>query len=86
MDNQDDRSFLFEDENDFFSDLFYMYFLVWGKINFFLFFLVEEIFISIFGFYICYLVIFEMHSVSFSYKEDNYSNTKLPKLKKKERN
>jgi hypothetical protein len=28
MDNQDDRSFLLEDENDFFSDLFYMYFLV----------------------------------------------------------
>jgi hypothetical protein len=28
MDNHDDRSFLFEDENDFFSDLFYMYFLI----------------------------------------------------------
>lgn len=28
LDNQDDRSFLLEDENDFFNDLFYAYFLV----------------------------------------------------------
>jgi hypothetical protein len=24
------------------------------------------------GFYICYLIIFEVHSVNFSYLEDNY--------------
>jgi hypothetical protein len=28
IDNQDDRSFLLEDENDFTNDLFYLYFLV----------------------------------------------------------
>ena len=33
-DNQDDRSFLFEDENTFSNDLYYLYFIVWGKINF----------------------------------------------------
>ena len=27
-DNQDDRSFLLEDENDFSSDLFYLYFVM----------------------------------------------------------
>jgi hypothetical protein len=27
-DNQDDRSFLLEDENDFYGDLFYLYFLL----------------------------------------------------------
>jgi hypothetical protein len=28
IDNQDDRSFLFEDENDFSNDLFYIYFIL----------------------------------------------------------
>ena len=28
LDNHDDRSFIFEDENDFFLDVFYIYFLV----------------------------------------------------------
>jgi hypothetical protein len=27
-DNQDDRSFLFEDENDFSADFFYLYFII----------------------------------------------------------
>jgi hypothetical protein len=71
-DNHDDRSFLLEDESGFASDLFYLYFLVWGKINFFLVFLVEEAARLALGFYICFLIIFEMHSVSCSYKEDLY--------------
>jgi hypothetical protein len=33
-DNQDDKSFLFEDENIFSNDIYYLYFIVWGKINF----------------------------------------------------
>ena len=43
MDNQDDRSFLLEDENDFSFDFFYTYFLMWGKIFYFLFYTVELI-------------------------------------------
>ena len=30
LDNNDDRSFLLEDENGFSNDLFYAYFVVWG--------------------------------------------------------
>jgi len=71
-DNHDDRSFLLEDETSFASDLFYLYFLVWGKINFFLTFLVEEAARLVLGFYISFLIIFEMHSVNCSYQEDNY--------------
>lgn len=75
-DNHDDRSFLFEDENSFMSDLFYLYFLVWGKIHFFLIFLLEEAGRLVLGFYICFLIIFEMHSVNCSYREDLYFNFK----------
>jgi hypothetical protein len=32
----------------------------------------EEILRICLGFYICYLIIFEVHSVNFSYVEDNY--------------
>ena len=31
MDNHDDRSFLLEDENDFIYDLYFIYFMLWGK-------------------------------------------------------
>jgi hypothetical protein len=41
MDNQDDRSFILEDENDFSNDLFYTYFVMWGKVFYFLFYTVE---------------------------------------------
>ena len=43
---------------------------------FFLFFTVEEISRLGLAFYICYLIIFEVHSVNCSYKEDNYLSTK----------
>ena len=76
LDNNDDRSFLLEDENGFANDLFYMYFVAWGKLMFFLFFTVEEISRLGLAFYICYLIIFEVHSVNCSYKEDNYLTTK----------
>ena len=76
MDNQDDRSFLFEDENDFFSDLFYLYFLTWGKIFYFLFYTVELIARFLLAFYVIYLVLFEIYGVNCSYKEDSYFNSK----------
>ena len=76
LDNNDDRSFMLEDENDFTNDLFYTYFVVWGKLMLFLFFTVEEIARLGLAFYICYLIIFEVHSVNCSYREDNFLNLK----------
>jgi hypothetical protein len=75
-DNHDDRSFLLEDENGFMGDLFYLYFLIFGKIVFFLVFMIEEGGKLFLGFFISFLIIFEMHSVNCSYKEDNYVNLK----------
>jgi hypothetical protein len=70
--NDFDSSFLMEDENDFFGDMFYLYFLVWGKIFYFAFFVVEEAFRLGLAFYVCYLITFEVHSVNCSYKEDSF--------------
>jgi hypothetical protein len=75
-DNHDDRSMLLEDENGFMGDLFYLYFLIYGKLFFFLFFLTEEMGRLVLGFYICFLIIFEMHSVNCSHREDSYMNVK----------
>ena len=72
LDNQDDRSFLLEDENDFSNDLFFLFFVVWGKIFYFLVFMLEEAARLGLAFYICYLIIFEVHAVNCSYKEDNF--------------
>jgi len=72
FDVNDDRAFSLEDENDFFLDLFYIYFVCWAKLFTFICFILEEILRICLGFYICYLIIFEVHSVNFSYLEDNY--------------
>ncbi len=71
-DNNDDRSFFFEDENEFIMDLFYIYFIVWTKFLTFFFFILEEILRLSLAFYICYLIIFEVHAVNCSYVEDEY--------------
>lgn len=71
-DVNDDRAFTLEDESDFFFDLFYIYFLCWGKFFLFIFFILEEILRLSLGFYICYLITFEVHSVNCSYVEDTY--------------
>jgi hypothetical protein len=76
MDNQDDRSFLLEDENDFFNDLFYMYFVVWGKLFYFLFYTVELTARFGLAFYVIYLVLFEIYGVNCSFQEDGYFNSK----------
>jgi len=76
MDNQDDRSFLLEDENDFFNDLFYMYFMIWGKIFYFLFYTLELIARFGLAFYVLYLVLFEIYGVSCSYCEDTFFTKK----------
>lgn len=71
-DNNDDRAFSLEDENEFMLDLFYIYFLCWAKFFTFIFFILEELLRISLAFYICYLIIFEVHSVNCSYVEDNY--------------
>jgi hypothetical protein len=76
MDNQDDRSFLLEDENDFFNDLFYIYFVIWGKLFYFLFYTVELTARFGLAFYVIYLVLFEIYGVNCSYKEDKFFNSK----------
>jgi hypothetical protein len=53
-------------------DLFYIYFICWAKFFTFIFFILEEILRLSLGFYICYLIIFEVHSVNGTYLEDNF--------------
>lgn len=72
FDNNDDRAFSLEDESDFFLDLFYLYFMCWAKLFLFIFFILEEILRLSLAFYICYLIIFEVHAVNSSYLEDSY--------------
>jgi hypothetical protein len=66
--------------------LFHLYFLTWGKLFTFIFFILEEILRLSLAFYICYLITFEVHSVNCSYIEDNYfaasreKTNKLPTL------
>lgn len=76
VDNNDDRSFLLEDENDFSNDFFYLYFVIWGKLFFFIVFTIEEAGRLSLAFYISYLITFEVHAVGSSYKEDTYLNSK----------
>lgn len=72
LDVNDDGAYSLEDENEFFADLFYIYFVCWAKFFTFIFFILEEILRLSLAFYICYLITFEVHSVNCSYYEDNY--------------
>lgn len=76
LDNHDDRSFLLEDENDFANDFFYTYFVIWGKLYLFVFFIAELAARLGLAFYIFYLIIFEVHAVNCSYREDTFMNIK----------
>lgn len=79
-DNNDDRSFLLEDEMDLAGDLFAIYFVVWGKFALFLFFIIEELLRMVLALYITYLIIFEVHSVNRSFVEDTYFSSKRSKF------
>lgn len=72
FDVNDDRIYSLEEEHDLFLDLFYIYFLCWGKFFTFFCFALEEVFRIALAFYICYLIIFEVHAVNCSYLEDKY--------------
>jgi hypothetical protein len=74
--NDYDTSFLLEDEHDFFNDWFYLYFVIWGKLFYFTFFMLEEAARLSLAFYVCYLIIFEVHSANCSYKEDVFLSHK----------
>ena len=76
IDLNDDRSFLFEDELDFSSDLFSVYFLVWGKLAYFWLFILEEIARVSLALYVTYLLIFEINAVNRSFVEDQYFTLK----------
>ena len=72
LDVNDDKAFSLEDESDLFLDLFYLYFIYWGKFFTFIFFILEEILRLSLAFYICYLIIFDVHAVNSSYLEDSF--------------
>jgi hypothetical protein len=76
IDVQDDRIYSLEEEHDLFIDLFYLYYLVWAKFFTFIFFITELLLRLALGFYISYLIIFEVHSVNSSYLEDDYLQNK----------
>lgn len=75
-DVNDDRSFLFEDEMDFSSDLFTLYFILWGKFAYFWLFILEEIARVSLALYVTYLLVFEINAVNRSYAEDTHLATK----------
>jgi hypothetical protein len=75
-DNNDDRSFFFEDEFDFTSDLFSLYFVFLAKLSALMFYVPEGIARTFLAFYIGYLIIFEVHTANRSYTEDSYINSK----------
>jgi len=75
-DNLDDRSFILEGENNFTYDLFYTYYIIWGKLFFFLFFMIEEGARLGLAFYITFLILFAIHSSSVSYDEGVYVGSK----------
>lgn len=75
-DNNDDRSFFLEDEMDLTTDLFALYFVVWGKFALFVFFIIEEIARVALALYITYLIVFEVHAVNRSFVEDTYFSSK----------
>ena len=83
-DLNDDRSFLFEDEMDFTTDLFTIYFIVWGKFAYFWIFILEEIARVALALYVTYLLIFEINAVNRSYFEDSYLSTKRSEMRTNE--
>ena len=71
-DNNDDRSFFLEDESDFSSDLFSLYFILVTKLASLMFYVPEGIARTFLAFYIGYLIVFEVHTANRSRSEDLY--------------
>jgi hypothetical protein len=75
-DNNDDRSFFLEDEIEFGSDLFSIYFIILAKLGSLMFYVPEGIARTFLALYIGYLIVFEVHTANRSYTEDNYLSVK----------
>lgn len=75
-DVHDDRLYSLEEESDLFMDLFYVYFLTWGKFFMFLFVIMEILLRISLALYVCYLITFDVHAVNNSYLEDTYIQAK----------
>lgn len=71
-DNDDDQSFFFEDEIDLTNDFFTTYFISWGKLFFFVFFILEEVVRVSLALYIVYSIVLELQSINRTYVEDNF--------------
>lgn len=69
---EDDRSLYGESELDSYYDLFVLFFLLFTKLVFFLFFILEEIFRVGLALYISYLIVFEVHAANANYRESGY--------------
>jgi len=72
FDSKGDELYSLENEHEFTLDFFWIYFACWAKFFTFIFFILEEILRLALAFYICYLIVFEVHAVNGSYVEDNY--------------
>ena len=70
QENDCDTSYLMVDEHSLSSDLLNTYFIVWGKLFYLMFFIVEEAARLSLAFYVCYLIVYEVHLVNVSYRED----------------
>ena len=79
-DAHDDRNYSLEEENDLFMDLFYIYFLMWGKFFMFLAVIMEILLRVLLALYVCYLITFDVHAVNNSYVEDTYIAIKRDKF------
>ena len=75
-DNNDDRSFFFEDEIDLSWDLFSIYFIMLMKLDSIIFWAAEGIARTFLALYIGYLITFEIHTTNRSYVEDMYFSQK----------
>jgi hypothetical protein len=65
-----------ENESDLSFDLYYIYFLVWGKLFMFIAVILEEILRVLLALYVCYLITFDVHAVNNSYNEEKTFNKK----------
>ena len=76
-DNHNDSGIYDEIESDILEDIFQKYFVTVGKFAYFWGFILEEAFRISLALYISYLIIFEVHSVNVSYKEDLFVSKKF---------
>lgn len=76
IDNLDDYLSSLEEESSLLLDIIYIPIIAIFKLYNFFFFILEELFRISLAFYICYLIVFEVHSLNTSYLEDVYIRRK----------